>query len=157
MKGLVNYINENSTNENSINEGIDRMLHDLKELIPQEEWDKCDKMNIDDALQLIVDTLENYEEKTSVRLTELDAFNKMRKYDTVLVASHDNQASDVADELASYVDEDCLFAENSCCVFNGQNVDIYFEEFKGIMIGGMDEWQNGREHLWTFFIASDEI
>ncbi len=48
MKSLVDYINENS-----INEGIDRMLHDLKELIPQEEWDTCDSMTVDNALQLI--------------------------------------------------------------------------------------------------------
>ena len=152
MKGLVEFINESS-----INEGIDRMLHDLKELIPEEEWEKCDEMNIDDALQLIVDTLDEYEEKTSARLVELDAFNKMRKYGTVLVASHDNQASDVADELASYVDEDILFKKDSCCVFEGDNVDVYFEAFKDIMIGGMDEWQNGREHLWTFFIASNKL
>lgn len=152
MKSLVEYINESS-----VNESIDRMLIDLKELIPKSDWDKCDSMRIDDALQLIVDTLENYEEKTSVRLIELDKFNKMRKYGTVLVASYDNQASDVADELASYVDEDCLFAEDSCCIFNGQNVDVYFEAFKGIMIGGMNEWQNDSEEHWTFFIASDEI
>ena len=88
MKSLVKYINENS-----INESIDRMLHDLKELIPQEEWDKCDSMRVDDALQLIVDTLENYEEKTSARLIELDKFNKMRKYDAVLVASYDTSIS----------------------------------------------------------------
>ena len=147
MKGLVK----------NINEGIDRMLHDLKELISESDWEKCEEMDIDDVLQLIVDTLEDYGEETSVRLTELDAFNKMRKYNRVLVASYDNDASDVADELASYVDEDCLFAKNSCCVFNGQNVDVYFEEFNGVMIGGIDEWHNGREHLWTFFIASNEI
>ena len=152
MKGLVDYINENS-----INEGIDRMLHDLKELIPQSDWDKCDEMDIDDALQLIVDTLDNYGEKTSERLVELDAFNKMRKYNRVLVASYDNDASDVADELASYVDEDYLFAEDSCCVFEGDNVDVYFEEFKGVMIGAVCEWDNGRNFDWTFFIASNKL
>lgn len=153
MKNLVDLINE----RNAAPVHIDNMLRDIKDLIPETDWDNCDSMPVDDALQLIVNTLEDYGEKTSVRVVELDAFNKMRKYGTVLVASHDNHASDVADELASFVDEDCLFAENSCCVFNGQNVDVYFEEFKGIMIGGMDEWQNGREHLWTFFIASDDI
>ena len=53
MKGLVQFINE----------GIDKMLHDLKELIPETDWDKCDRMGVDDALQLIVDTLEDYGEK----------------------------------------------------------------------------------------------
>ena len=153
MKGLVEFI----INEISINEGIDRMLHDLKELIPQEDWDKCDEMTVDNALQLIVDTLETYGEKTSVRLTELDAFNKMRKYNTVLVAAHDNDASNVADELASYVDEECLFANDSCCIFKGDNVDVYFEQFKDVMIGAICEWDNGRNFDWTFFIASNKI
>ena len=150
MKGLVDYVNENS-----INEGIDRMLHDLKELIPETEWEKCDVMNIDDAIQLIVDTLEDYGEETSVRLTELDAFNKMRKYNRVLVASYDNDASDIADELASYVDGESLFKDDSCCVFEGDNVDVYFEEFKGIMIGAVREWW--RNFDWTFFIASNKL
>ena len=44
----------------------------------------------------IVDTLEDYGEKTSTRLTELNSFNKMKKYGTVLVAAYDNDAADVA-------------------------------------------------------------
>ena len=145
MKGLVK----------NINEGIDRMLHDLKELISESDWEKCEEMDIDDVLQLIVDTLEDYGEETSVRLTELDAFNKMRKYNRVLVASYDNDASDIADELASYVDGESLFKDDSCCVFEGDNVDVYFEEFKGIMIGAVREWW--RNFDWTFFIASNKL
>ena len=67
MKGLVQFINE----------GIDKMLHDLKELIPETDWDKCDRMDVDDVLQLIVDTLEDYGEKTSTRLIELDSYHNM--------------------------------------------------------------------------------
>ena len=147
MKGLVQFINE----------GVDRMLHDLKELIPETDWDKCDRMDIDDALQLIVDTLEDYGEKISTRLTELNSFNKMKKYSTVLVAAYDNDASDVADELASYVDEDCLFANKSCCIYSGNNIDVYFQQFKDIMIGAMREWDNDQNFDWTFFIASDKL
>lgn len=147
MKGLVQFIKE----------GIDRMLHDLKELIPETDWDKCDRMDVDDVLQLIVDTLGNYGEKTSKRLTELDSFNKMKKYSTVLVAAYDNDASDVADELASYVDEDCLFANKSCCIYSGNNIDVYFQQFKDIMIGAMREWDNDQNFDWTFFIASDKL
>ena len=147
MKGLVQFINE----------GVDRMLHDLKELIPETDWDKCDRMDVDDVLQLIVDTLGDYGEKTSKRLTELDSFNKMKKYGSVLVAAYDNDASDVADELASYVDEDCLFANKSCCIYSGDNVDVYFEQFKDIMIGAMCQWDNDQNFDWTFFIASDKI
>lgn len=147
MKGLVQFIKE----------GVDKMLHDLKELIPETDWDKCDRMDVDDVLQLIVDTLGDYGEKTSKRLTELDSFNKMKKYSTVLVAAYDNDASDVADELASYVDEDCLFAKKSCCIYSGNNIDIYFQQFKDIMIGAMRQWDNGTNFDWTFFIASDKI
>ena len=147
MKGLVEYINE----------GIDKMLHDLKELIPETDWDKCDRMDVDDVLQLIVDTLGDYGEKTSKRLTELNSFNKMKKYSTVLVAAYDNDASDVADELASYVDEDCLFANKSCCIYSGNNIDVYFQQFKDIMIGAMSEWDNDQNFDWTFFIASDKL
>ena len=147
MKGLVQFIKE----------GVDRMLHDLKELIPETDWDKCDRMDIDDALQLIVNTLGDYGEKTSKRLTELNSFNKMKKYSTVLVAAYDNDASDVADELASYVDEDCLFANKSCCIYSGNNIDVYFQQFKDIMIGAMSEWDNDQNFDWTFFIASDKL
>ena len=147
MKGLVQFIKE----------GVDRMLHDLKELIPETDWDKCDRMDVDDVLQLIVDTLGDYGEKTSKRLTELDSFNKMKKYSTVLVAAYDNDASDVADELASYVDEDCLFANKSCCIYSGNNIDVYFQQFKDIMIGAMREWDNDQNFDWTFFIASDKL
>ena len=147
MKGLVQFIKE----------GVDRMLHDLKELIPETDWDKCDRMDIDDALQLIVNTLGDYGEKTSKRLTELSSFNKMRKYGSVLVAAYDNDASDVADELASYVDEDCLFANKSCCIYSGNNIDVYFQQFKDIMIGAMSEWDNDQNFDWTFFIASDKL
>ena len=147
MKGLVQFIKE----------GVDRMLHDLKELIPETDWEKCDRMDVDDVLQLIVDTLEDYGEKTSKRLTELDSFNKMEKYSTVLVAAYDNDASDVADELASYVDEDCLFANKSCCIYSGNNIDVYFQQFKDIMIGAMREWDNDQNFDWTFFIASDKL
>ena len=147
MKGLVQFIKE----------GVDRMLHDLKELIPETDWDKCDRMDIDDALQLIVNTLGDYGEKTSKRLTELDSFNKMKKYNTVLVAAYDNDASDVADELASYVDEDCLFANKSCCIYSGNNINVYFQQFKDIMIGAMSEWDNDQNFDWTFFIASDKL
>ena len=147
MKGLVQFIKE----------GVDRMLHDLKELIPETDWDKCDRMDVDDVLQLIVDTLGDYGEKTSKRLTELDSFNKMKKYSTVLVAAYDNDASDVADELASYVDEDCLFANKSCCIYSGNNIDVYFQQFKDIMIGAMRQWDNGTTFDWTFFIASDKL
>ena len=147
MKGLVQFIKE----------GVDRMLHDLKELIPETDWDKCDRMDVDDVLQLIVDTLGDYGEKTSKRLTELNSFNKMKKYSTVLVASYDNDASDVADELASYVDEDCLFANKSCCIYSGNNIDVYFQQFKDIMIGAMSRWDNGTTFDWTFFIASDKL
>lgn len=147
MKGLVQFIKE----------GVDRMLHDLKELIPETDWDKCDRMDVDDVLQLIVDTLGDYGEKTSKRLTELDLFNKMKKYSTVLVAAYDNDASDVADELASYVDEDCLFANKSCCIYSGNNIDVYFQQFKDIMIGAMRQWDNGTTFDWTFFIASDKL
>ena len=147
MKGLVQFIKE----------GIDRMLHDLKELIPETDWDKCDRMDIDDVLQLIVDTLGDYGEKTSKRLTELNSFNKMKKYSTILVAAYDNDASDVADELASYVDEDCLFANKSCCIYSGNNIDVYFQQFKDIMIGAMRQWDNGQNFDWTFFIASDKL
>ena len=133
------------------------MLHDLKELIPETDWDKCDRMDIDDALQLIVNTLGDYGEKTSKRLTELSSFNKMRKYGSVLVAAYDNDASDVADELASYVDEDCLFANKSCCIYSGNNIDVYFQQFKDIMIGAMSEWDNDQNFDWTFFIASDKL
>lgn len=147
MKGLVQFIKE----------GVDRMLHDLKELIPETDWDKCDRMDVDDVLQLIVDTLGDYGEKTSKRLTELDSFNNMEKYSTVLVAAYDNDASDVADELASYVDEDCLFANKSCCIYSGNNIDVYFQQFKDIMIGAMCEWDNDQNFDWTFFIASDKL
>lgn len=147
MKGLVQFIKE----------GIDRMLHDLKELIPETDWEKCDRMDVDDVLQLIVDTLGDYGEKTSKRLTELDSFNKMEKYSKVLVAAYDNDASDVADELASYVDEDCLFANKSCCIYSGNNIDVYFQQFKDIMIGAMREWDNDQNFDWTFFIASDKL
>lgn len=147
MKGLVQFINE----------GVDRMLHDLKELIPETDWDKCDRMDIDAALQLIVDTLEDYGEKTSKRLTELDSFNKMKKYGSVLVAAYDNDASVVADALASYVDDDCLFANKSCCIYSGDNADVYFEQFKDIMIGAMCQWDNDQNFDWTFFIASDKL
>lgn len=147
MKGLVQFIKE----------GVDRMLHDLKELIPETDWEKCDRMDVDDVLQLIVDTLGDYGEKTSKRLTELDSFNKMKKYSTVLVAAYDNDASDVADELASYVDEDCLFANKSCCIYSGNNIDVYFQQFKDIMIGAMREWDNDQNFDWTFFIASDKL
>lgn len=147
MKGLVQFIKE----------GVDRMLHDLKELIPETDWEKCDRMDVDDVLQLIVDTLGDYGEKTSKRLTELDSFNKMEKYSTVLVAAYDNDASDVADELASYVDEDCLFANKSCCIYSGNNIDVYFQQFKDIMIGAMRQWDNGTTFDWTFFIASDKL
>lgn len=147
MKGLVQFIKE----------GVDRMLHDLKELIPETDWEKCDRMDVDDVLQLIVDTLGDYGEKTSKRLTELDSFNKMEKYSTVLVAAYDNDASDVADELASYVDEDCLFANKSCCIYSGNNIDVYFQQFKDIMIGAMSEWDNDQNFDWTFFIASDKL
>lgn len=147
MKGLVQFIKE----------GVDRMLHDLKELIPETDWDKCDRMDVDDVLQLIVDTLGDYGEKTSKRLTELDSFNKMKKYSTVLVATYNNDASDVADELASYVDEDCLFANKSCCIYSGNNIDVYFQQFKDIMIGAMREWDNDQNFDWTFFIASDKL
>ena len=147
MKGLVQFIKE----------GVDRMLHDLKELIPETDWDKCDRMDVDDVLQLIVDTLGDYGEKASKRLTELDSFNKMKKYSTVLVAAYDNDASDVADELASYVDEDCLFANKSCCIYSGNNIDVYFQQFKDIMIGAMSEWDNDQNFDWTFFIASDKL
>ena len=147
MKGLVQFIKE----------GVDRMLHDLKELIPETDWDKCDRMDVDDVLQLIVDTLGDYGEKTSKRLTELDSFNKMKKYSAVLVAAYDNDASDVADELASYVDEDCLFANKSCCIYSGNNIDVYFQQFKDIMIGAMREWDNDQNFDWTFFIASDKL
>lgn len=147
MKGLVQFIKE----------GVDRMLHDLKELIPETDWAKCDRMDVDDVLQLIVDTLGDYGEKTSKRLTELDSFNKMEKYSTVLVAAYDNDASDVADELASYVDEDCLFANKSCCIYSGNNIDVYFQQFKDIMIGAMCEWDNDQNFDWTFFIASDKL
>ena len=147
MKGLVQFIKE----------GVDRMLHDLKELIPETDWDKCDRMDVDDVLQLIVDTLGDYGEKTSKRLTELDSFNKMKKYSTVLVAAYNNDASDVADELASYVDEDCLFANKSCCIYSGNNIDVYFEQFKDVMIGAMSRWDNGTTFDWTFFIASNKI
>ena len=147
MKGLVQFIKE----------GVDRMLHDLKELIPETDWDKCDRMDVDDVLQLIVDTLGDYGEKTSKRLTELNSFNKMKKYSTVLVAAYDNDASDVADELASYVDEDCLFANKSCCIYSGNNIDVYFQQFKDIMIGAMRQWDNGTTFDWTFFIASDKL
>ena len=147
MKGLVQFIKE----------GVDRMLHDLKELIPETDWEKCDRMDVDDVLQLIVDTLGDYGEKTSKRLTELDSFNKMEKYSTVLVAAYDNDASDVADELASYVDEDCLFANKSCCIYSGNNIDVYFQQFKDIMIGAMCEWDNDQNFDWTFFIASDKL
>ena len=147
MKGLVQFIKE----------GIDRMLHDLKELIPETDWDKCDRMDIDDVLQLIVGTLGDYGEKTSKRLTELNSFNKMKKYSTILVAAYDNDASDVADELASYVDEDCLFANKSCCIYSGNNIDVYFQQFKDIMIGAMRQWDNGQNFDWTFFIASDKL
>lgn len=147
MKGLVQFIKE----------GVDRMLHDLKELIPETDWEKCDRMDVDDVLQLIVDTLGDYGEKTSKRLTELDSFNKMEKYSTVLVAAYDNDASDVADELASYVDEDCLFANKSCCIYSGNNIDVYFQQFKDVMIGAMREWDNDQNFDWTFFIASDKL
>ena len=147
MKGLVQFIKE----------GVDRMLHDLKELIPETDWEKCDRMDVDDVLQLIVDTLGDYGEKTSKRLTELDSFNKMEKYSTVLVAAYDNDASDVADELASYVDDDCLFANKSCCIYSGNNIDVYFQQFKDIMIGAMRQWDNGTNFDWTFFIASDKL
>lgn len=147
MKGLVQFIKE----------GVDRMLHDLKELIPETDWEKCDRMDVDDVLQLIVDTLGDYGEKTSKRLTELDSFNKMEKYSTVLVAAYDNDASDVADELASYVDEEILFKDDSCCIFEGDNVDVYFQQFKDIMIGAMRQWDNGTTFDWTFFIASDKL
>ena len=147
MKGLVQFIKE----------GVDRMLHDLKELIPETDWDKCDRMDVDDVLQLIVDTLGDYGEKASKRLTELDSFNKMKKYSTVLVAAYNNDASDVADELASYVDEDCLFANKSCCIYSGNNIDVYFEQFKDVMIGAMSRWDNGTTFDWTFFIASNKI
>lgn len=147
MKGLVQFIKE----------GVDRMLHDLKELIPETDWDKCNRMDVDDVLQIIVDTLGDYGEKTSKRLIELDSFNKMRKYSTVLVAAYDNDASDVADELASYVDEDCLFANKSCCIYSGNNIDIYFQQFKDVMIGAMSEWDNDQNFDWTFFIASDKL
>ena len=147
MKSLVNYINES----------MDRMLIDLKELIPQSDWEKCDEMNLDDALQLIVDILEKYGEKTSVRLLELDKFNRMRKFDTVLVASYDNEAADVAEELASFVDEGSLFTKDSCHIFDGENVDVYFDQFKDIMIGAVCEWDNGRNYDWTFIIASNKI
>ena len=147
MKGLVQFIKE----------GVDRMLHDLKELIPETDWEKCDRMDVDDVLQLIVDTLGDYGEKTSKRLTELDSFNKMEKYSTVLVAAYDNDASDVADELASYVDDDILFAEKSCCIYSGNNIDVYFQQFKDIMIGAMSQWDNGQNFDWTFFIASDKL
>lgn len=147
MKGLVQFIKE----------GVDRMLHDLKELIPETDWEKCDRMDVDDVLQLIVDTLGDYGEKTSKRLTELDSFNKMKKYSTVLVAAYDNDASDVADELASYVDDDCLFANKSCCIYSGNNIDVYFQQFKDIMIGAMCEWDNDQNFDWTFFIASDKL
>ena len=147
MKGLVQFIKE----------GVDRMLHDLKELIPETDWEKCDRMDVDDVLQLIVDTLGDYGEKTSKRLTELDSFNKMKKYSTVLVAAYDNDASDVADELASYVDDDCLFANKSCCIYSGNNIDVYFQQFKDIMIGAMSQWDNGQNFDWTFFIASDKL
>lgn len=147
MKGLVQFIKE----------GVDRMLHDLKELIPETDWDKCDRMDVDDVLQLIVDTLGDYGEKASKRLTELDSFNKMKKYSTVLVATYNNDASDVADELASYVDEDCLFANKSCCIYSGNNIDVYFQQFKDIMIGAMREWDNDQNFDWTFFIASDKL
>lgn len=147
MKGLVQFIKE----------GVDRMLHDLKELIPETDWDKCDRMDVDDVLQLIVDTLGDYGEKTSKRLTEFDSFNKMKKYSTVLVATYNNDASDVADELASYVDEDCLFANKSCCIYSGNNIDVYFQQFKDIMIGAMREWDNDQNFDWTFFIASDKL
>ena len=147
MKGLVQFINE----------GVDRMLHDLKELIPETDWDKCDRMDLDDVLQLIVDTLEDYGEKTSTRLTELNSFNKMKKYSTILVAAYDNDAADVADELASYVDDGALFAEKSCCIYSGDNVDVYFEQFKDLMIGAMSRWDNGTTFDWTFFIASNKI
>ena len=147
MKGLVQFIKE----------GVDRMLHDLKELIPETDWEKCDRMDVDDVLQLIVDTLGDYGEKTSKRLTELDSFNKMEKYSTVLVAAYDNDASDVADELASYVDDDCLFANKSCCIYSGNNIDVYFQQFKDIMIGAMCEWDNDQNFDWTFFIASDKL
>ena len=147
MKGLVQFIKE----------GVDRMLHDLKELIPETDWDKCDRMDVDDVLQLIVDTLGDYREKTSKRLTELDSFNNMKKYGSVLVAAYDNDASDVADELASYVDEDCLFANKSCCIYSGDNVDVYFEQFKDIMIGAMCQCDNDQNFDWTFFIASDKL
>ena len=147
MKGLVQFIKES----------VDRMLHDIKELIPETDWDKCDRMDVDDVLQLIVDTLGDYGEKTSKRLTELDSFNKMKKYSTVLVAAYNNDASDVADELASYVDEDCLFANKSCCIYSGNNIDVYFQQFKDIMIGAMSEWDNDQNFDWTFFIASDKL
>lgn len=147
MKGLVQFIKE----------GVDRMLHDLKELIPETDWEKCDRMDVDDVLQLIVDTLGDYGEKTSKRLTELDSFNKMEKYSTVLVAAYDNDASDVADELASYVDDDILFANKSCCIYSGNNIDVYFQQFKDIMIGAMCEWDNDQNFDWTFFIASDKL
>lgn len=147
MKGLVQFIKE----------GVDRMLHDLKELIPETDWEKCDRMDVDDVLQLIVDTLGDYGEKTSKRLTELDSFNKMEKYSTVLVAAYDNDASDVADELASYVDDDILFANKSCCIYSGNNIDVYFQQFKDIMIGAMREWDNDQNFDWTFFIASDKL
>lgn len=147
MKGLVQFIKE----------GVDRMLHDLKELIPETDWDKCDRMDLDDVLQLIVDTLGDYGEKTSKRLTELDSFNKMKKYSTVLVAAYDNDASDVADELASYVDDGILFAEKSCCIYSGDNIDVYFQQFKDIMIGAMRKWDNDQNFDWTFFIASDKL
>lgn len=82
---------------------------------------------------------------------------KLKNQEQILVASHNNKASEIVETLGDLADDDILFYDKRHCVFNGENIDVYYQSFNDLKIVGVSEWQNSTEFYWTFFIISNKI
>lgn len=150
MKTLINYINEASSN--------DRMLHDILDIIDDDYgknvWKKCDIISYDDMIDKIKGIISDYEEEKPFNDSKL---LKLKNQEQILVASHNNKASEIVETLGDLADDDILFYDKRHCVFNGENIDVYYQSFNDLKIVGVSEWQNSTEFYWTFFIISNKI
>lgn len=149
MKTLTNYINESSN---------DRMLSDILDIIDDDYgknvWKKCDIISYDDMIDKIKGIISDYEEEKPFNDSKL---LKLKGQKQILVASHNNKASEIVETLGDLADDDILFYDKRHCVFNGENIDVYYQSFNDLKIVGVSEWQNSTEFYWTFFIISNKI
>ena len=149
MKTLTRYINESSN---------DRMLHDILDIIEddygQNAWKNCDIISYDNMIDKIKGIISDYEEEKPFNDSKL---SKLKNQEQILVASHNNKASEIVETLGDLADDDILFYNDRHCIFNGENIDVYYQSFNDLKIVGVSEWQNSTEFYWTFFIISNKI